>query len=345
MSSDLADRFTTEDGTSPTAPRPLLGPIALGHHPSRREFLLALGVGIVGTACSGGGRKSSSPPVPGSIEALTAGASMLSVLGTGADAAPMNPGTNRFGFVLVNLQNQAIIGGSPEVWLALDEGAKARGPYSATWHPFTAYEKTSDRSPKSALPGDFAADIQVPNAGNWMVAVIVQQGSKKYAGTGVLPVSSGPVLAGLGTKAVSTSTPVATTPSKLAEICTRTPVDHMHYISLDEALRNGKPTVVCFSTPLLCESQLCGPVTDEQILVFEKYGPDRANFIHVEEFLPGPGRKPPAPTLENQSPGFKAWTLQTEPWVFVIDGKGVIQFRSLGPVTAPEIEAALTQVL
>ncbi len=341
MASDSADRVLTQD----PAPLRLLDQVALGHHPSRRQFLLALGVGLVGVACSVASRKSSSSLVPGSIAALTAGASMLSVLGTGADAAPMSPGRNRFGFVLVNLQNQAIIGGSPEVWLALDEKAKAQGPYSATWHPFNAYDKTGDRSPKSPLPGDFAADIDLPNVGNWMVAVTLRQGPKKYAGTGVLPVSSGPVLAGLGTKAVSTPTPVATTPFKLAEICTRTPVDHMHYISLDEALLNGKPTVVCFSTPLLCESQLCGPVTDEQILVFEKFGPDRANFIHVEEFLPGPDRKPPAPTLENQSPGFKEWKLQTEPWVFVIDGKGVIRFRSLGPVTAPEIEAALTPLL
>jgi len=45
--------------------------------------------------------------------------------------------------------------------------------------------------------------------------------------------------------------------------------------------------VVNFGTPLLCESRLCGPVIDEQILVFQKYGPGQANFIHVEEFLPG----------------------------------------------------------
>jgi hypothetical protein len=270
---------------------------------------------------------------------------MLSVLGTGADAPQMNPGKNRFGFALVNLQNQAIVGGTPHVWLARDETSRVAGPFPATWHPFTAYEKTGDRSPASSLPGEFAADVDFPTAGNWIVVVTVQQGSKEFAGTGILPVSSGPVVAGLGTKAISTPTPVATTTSKIAEICTRTPVDRMHYISLDKALRNGKPTVVCFSTPLLCESRLCGPVTDEQILEFEKVGADRANFIHVEEFLPGPDHKPPAATLENRSPAFKAWKLETEPWVFVIDRQGVIRFRSVGPVTAPEIEAALKALL
>jgi hypothetical protein len=231
------------------------------------------------------------------------------------------------------------------VWLARDETSRATGPFTAKWHPFTAYEETGDRSPASPLPGAFAAEVDFPTAGIWKIAATVQQGSRRSAGTGVLPVSSGPIVAGLGTKATSTSTPVATTPAKIAEICTRMPVDRMHYISLDEALRNGKPTVVCFSTPLLCESRLCGPVTDEQILVFETYGPDRVNFIHVEEFLPGPDGKPPAATLETRSPAFKAWRLETEPWVFVIDKQGVIRFRSVGPVTAPEIEVALQPLL
>jgi hypothetical protein len=330
--------------SDPRAAQRLLFQTILRSHTTRRQFLLAMGVGVVGAACTRAIDGSSQTP-PGSIRDLTSGTSKLSLLGTGADAPPMNPGKNRFGFVLVNLQGQVIVGGTPQVWMATDETSRATGPFRATWHPFTAYEKTGDRSPASPLPGEFAVEIDFPTAGNWMVAVTVEQGSKRFAGSGILPISSGPVVAGLGTKAISTSTPVATTTSKIAEICTRTPVDRMHYVSLDKALQNGKPTVVCFSTPLLCESRLCGPVTDEQVLVFEKYGPHRANFIHVEEFLPGPDHKPPGATLEDRSPAFKAWKLETEPWVFVIDRQGVIRFRSVGPVTAPEIESALQSLL
>jgi hypothetical protein len=324
--------------------RDLLSQPVLGAALNRRQFLLAMGVGLLGAACSRGGGASSQAP-PGSIDALTAGTKMLSVLGTGADAIPMNPGKNRFGFVLINLRNQPIVGGAPRVWVAPDNRSRAIGPVAATWHPFTAYEKTGDRSPASPLPGVFAADIDLSTTGNWIVAVTVEQGSTRSAGTGILPISSGPVVAGLGTEAVSTPTPVATATAKIEQICTRTPVDRMHYISLDKALRNAKPSVVCFSTPLLCESRLCGPVTDEQILVFEKLGPDRANFIHVEEFFPGPDRTPPPATLEDRSPPFKAWNLETEPWVIVIDRERKIRFRSVGPVTAPEIEAALQPLL
>src|SRR6266540_3486971 len=125
---------------------------------TRRQFLRAIGVSMVSSTCSRGRGHSNRAP-PGSITGLTLGASMLSVLGTGADAPVMNAGKNRFGFVLVNLQNQAIVGGTPHVWLAPDETSSASGPFPATWHPFTAYEATGDQSPASPLPGEFAADI------------------------------------------------------------------------------------------------------------------------------------------------------------------------------------------
>ena len=152
------------------------------------------------------------------------------------------------------------------------------------------------------------------------------------------------MIAPIGSKAVSVQTPTAP-PSKPREICTRVPPDPMHYVSLDAALRNGKPTVVTFATPLLCESRLCGPVVDEQLLAFQKVGRAKANFIHVEEFLPGPDLKPPAPTLENQSPAFKAWGFTTEPWTIVIDGSGVIRARFEGPVVAGQMEKALEPLL
>jgi hypothetical protein len=165
-------------------------------------------------------------------------------------------------------------------------------------------------------------------------------------GTQAVSVTNQPIPAGIGSHAVDAPTPVATTRRVAEEICTRRPPDPMHYISLSDALMNGLSTVVVFATPLLCESQTCGPVVDEQILVFEKHGPARANFIHVEEFLPGRDRKLPPPTVKNLSPAFKAWNFDTEPWVIVIDRRGVVRAR-LGPgaTAAGQIEAALQPLL
>jgi len=233
------------------------------------------------------------------------------------------------------------------VWAAKDEHSKAVGPFTATWYPLTGYDLTHDTSPRSPLAvGVYSAVVDFPSTGIWTLASQVATGSVRAVDTQAVPVVDAPVVASLGSRAVSVASPVATTTHGLEEICTRKPPDHMHYISLDEALRNGKPTVVSFATPLLCESQMCGPVVDEQILVFERFGRQRANFIHVEEFLPGRDLKPPAATAQNLSPAFKAWGFADEPWVIVIDAKGVIRAR-LGPgaIASPQIEAALQRLL
>lgn len=302
-----------------------------------------MGVGAIGVACRGGGGPRGSAGA-GSIDDLVSGRTKLSVLGTGADGPPMNPGRNRLSFDLVDPQGGLLSGGSPRVWMATKTTSRALGPFPATWHSFTAYDRTHDRSPKSPLPGAYAVSIEFPSAGIWDLAMTLEDGSKRQAGTGLIQITGAPVVAGLGTKAISTPTPVASSLRKLKEICSRTPPDPMHYISLDRALSSRKPTVVVFSTPLLCQSQLCGPVTDEVLLLFESIGARRANFIHVEEFLPGPDLRPLVPS-QDVSPAFKAWRFESEPWVVVIDRGGIIRFRSLGPVTAPEIGSVLQPLL
>ncbi len=310
-----------------------------------------MGLAVVGVACTKakGTAGNPTPPAtgpsgaPGSINALTAGAQQLSLLSTNT---PVNPGKVLFGFDLSTSAGGLVTAGSPQVWIAKDQTSPATGPFQATWHPFTAYTQTGDHSPKSPLPGTYAVVLDVPSTGNWLVAAVavgVANGARA-AGVGALPVTDAKVPAAIGSKAVSVPTPVGTTEAKLKQICTREPPCHLHATSLDAALRNGKPTVVSFATPLLCESQLCGPVVDEQILASQSFG-SKANFIHVEEFLPGPDLKPPAPTLANQSPGFKAWSFSTEPWVVVIDRAGVVRARFEGPVTSPQIEAALQDLL
>jgi hypothetical protein len=79
-------------------------------------------------------------------------------------------------------------------------------------------------------------------------------------------------------------------------------------------------------------------VVDEQLLVFDMLGRSKANFIHLEIY--------PERDIDKPAPLFAAWGLESEPWMFVIDGKGVIRSRlGEGPVVASEIEAALRSVL
>ncbi|HEX9375631.1 MAG TPA: hypothetical protein VGB19_05250 [Actinomycetota bacterium] len=308
---------------------------------SRRFIASVLAVGVIATACTSGkgpGASSKPPPNPNSIRALREGATEISLLG-GVGERPVDAiqtGKSFFIFDLAPGPGQIIQGGQPKLYLARGENSDVRGPFTATWSPFTGYEKTGDTSPKSLIPGVYWTQVDVPSPGVWTVAVTAENDGGPVIGV-AHAYAKDDVVAAVGSKALSVKTPVATTPEQAAKIDTRVPPSPMHYISLDEALANGKPTVVSFATPLLCESRLCGPVVDEQLLVFRKVGADRANFIHVEEF---PDRDPTKP-----APAFTAWGFRTEPWVIVIDSKGIIRARFEGPATAQMIETALDPLL
>jgi hypothetical protein len=311
---------------------------------SRRSILVGLALALLAGACSSSKPTPVIPtaPPPGSILERVQGASQISLIQAQSE---LTTGKNLFSFGLGTQSGQLIEGGLPQVWAAPNTHSRALGPFPATFYRFTADQQFKDKAPKSPLTGFYAAELNLPTAGNWDVAAIATVGSQKLVGTGLMKVVTEPAAAAVGSKAISVKTPVGTTEASLRQIDTRDPPSTMHYISLDQALKNGKPTVVVFSTPLLCTSRMCGPVTDEVYAVFFKVGKQRANFIHVEEFLPGPSLQPPAATEANQSPGFKAWHLLTEPWTFVIDRHGVIRARFEGPVVASEIEAALNPLL
>jgi hypothetical protein len=305
--------------------------------PVRRAFTLVL-IGLLAVSCSGGQKN----PLK-SLKFVSdwgKGDPTLKVVGLGPGSVgssddPLPTGWSVVSFQIMDASGKPIEGGQPYVHTAKADWVLPLGPFGATWTPFTGYDKTGDTSPKSSATGIYWARIQIANPGPWYVVVTSPTGLK--GGTAKIPVvASDSAVAPVGSKAVSVKTPVATTKADLAKVCTRQPPDPMHSISLDAALKNGKPTVAVFSSPGKSESKLGSQVTDEVMLVDQKYGPDKANFVHVEEFPPGS----PSPSL-----AFKAWGLTTEPWVFVIDGKGVIRGRFAGAATAPMIEKSLKRLL
>jgi hypothetical protein len=307
------------------------------------RFLFALvAFSLLAASCGGSGsppRQACDPAAQRTcIDSLAAGATHLSML---AAQSRIPSGRSLFTFGLTTDQGGLLTGGSPEVWIAGSARSRPVGPFKASYYQFTP--DPDDHSPRSPLTGFYAAEVEVPSAGKWVFAAIANINGSRFVATNPVGIASpDAVPAAVGSKAISVATPVATTLAKLKEICTRQPPDHMHYISLEKALANGKPTVVTFATPLLCESMLCGPVVDEQLRVFEKVGPRAANFIHVEEFPPGPDNTPDTSTLPTY---WVKWGFTTEPWTIVIDKEGVIRARFEGPVTAALIEQALEPLL
>jgi hypothetical protein len=302
-----------------------------------RALIGSIAIVLLATSCGSGGTASSPPTAPaGSIAALQQGAVKFDLLTAQSEVAAGN-GLFTFGLV-ESASGNLLTGGAPQVWLGRDAASQALGPFTASFHEFVAYKEFPNSAPRSALTGFYTASVDVPESGRWTFAAVADMGGRRLVGAAPVQVVDGAsVAAAVGTKALSVATPVATTEEEARAICTREPPDPMHYISLDEALANGKPTVVNFGTPALCESMMCGPVVDEVLAVFTEVGKERANFIHVELY--------PEHDLSKPAPSFVEYGFESEPWVLVIDRDGIIRARFEGPVVASQIEEALTPLL
>jgi len=312
---------------------------------SRRDLFrqAALGAGALGlsallAACGkdrAGPPAAGPAPAPGSIGTVGGAAAQLSLLGA---QSQLQTGKRLYTFGLSTPDNRLVTGGRPEVWTARDETSKAVGPFPAEWFTMDAYDKTGDKSPRSELKGFYGAEVDFPAAGNWLVAATIDAGGgQRGVARGAVPVA-GEVPGAVGSKALTAPTPVATGKAALAKVCTRTPPCDLHAVSLDRALASGKPTVVCFSTPLFCSSRMCGPVVDELLVLADKLRPGRANLIHVEIY---PDQKVPDKPVR----AFTEWGFQSEPWTIVVDRKGIVRARFEGPLTSAQVEDALRPLL
>jgi hypothetical protein len=140
-----------------------------------------------------------------------------------------------------------------------------------------------------------------------------------------------------GTQAPRSHNLIASDVSDLRQIDTSDPPDpRLHQVRIADAIAQGRPQVIVFATPKFCTSRVCGPVVDIVRTLLPTYGA-RVVFTHQEIWQDAATHK--------FFPTITEWNLQSEPWIFVIDGKGVIRARFEGLTTAREIEAALQQLL
>jgi hypothetical protein len=96
----------------------------------------------------------------------------------------------------------------------------------------------------------------------------------------------------------------------------------------------GQPSVVAFATSAFCHSRVCGPVLE--VVKEVKAGHPDVAFIHIEPF-----ENLTDPEHLRDSPFAAEWNLPNEPWVFVIDGAGVVRAAFEGPLTVDELEEAV----
>ncbi|MGH2978005.1 MAG: hypothetical protein ACRDLQ_00020 [Solirubrobacterales bacterium] len=254
----------------------------------------------------------------------------------------LEPGENRFGFALFDRGNRQI--GDLEVALYFARGIDetAHGPFDAHYDRIEVEpefrSRNSSEDPDSARSVYLAA-VDFPRTGTYVVSAVTELNGRLVAASPAqVRVGHARNVPGVGDRAVRVHTPtVESVGGDIEQIETRVPPDSMHEVDLAAALDRGRPVALLFSTPALCQSRVCGPVTDVAEQVKSEFE-DEVDFIHMEFFEDND----PSKGLRSQ---VRAWGLETEPWVFTIDGDGIVAARIEGAFSADELRGAVRRAL
>ena len=256
----------------------------------------------------------------------------------GAATGTFTPGTRRLAFGL-NTSSGAFIYAPTALYLARSPNSRAEGPFLAPADPMLV--ATPYRSKQYAGPGGiqaiYAAQVPVRDKGTYAVLALTRTASGLIGSPGEIAVAASSPIPDVGQRppAIATDTP-ASVHGNLALLTTRVPPDDMHATSFNQAL-GKRPVALLFSTPQLCISKVCGPVTDIAVQLERQFG-GRIAFIHEEVYVnnqPNQGLRPQ----------LKAFHLETEPWLFTVDRHGVIVARLEGAFGVNEFTQALEAAL
>jgi hypothetical protein len=187
------------------------------------------------------------------------------------------------------------------------------------------------------VQGIYVAQVAFGHSGTWGLEVLAQSGNAVESARLSVNALAASLTPMVGTPAPRSRNRIASDVSELQQIDSSEPPDpRLHRTRIADAIAQGKPQVIVFATPKYCTSRVCGPVVDVVRTLIPAYG-DRVAFIHEEIWESG--------SLQKFSATVEEWNLRSEPWIFVVDGKGMVRARFEGLTTRRELEAALRLVL
>lgn len=108
----------------------------------------------------------------------------------------------------------------------------------------------------------------------------------------------------------------------------------MHAVSFNQVL-GKRPIALLFSTPALCTSRVCGPVSD--IMVELQHRSRAKSRSSTQRY----SRRQPA--TQRTTPTDEGFHLETEPWLFTINAKGIIAARLEGALGINDARRALEE--
>jgi hypothetical protein len=281
---------------------------------SRRNFLGLAGGAILLAAC--GSDDSSGDAASGTLDHEH-----------GEELTDVSPGVvssdlyatdtpQRLGFVLV----------AKEGFASQGPARVAVAPDGTT--PTNFVDTTLHEAGLPARRGVYVADVVFDREGIWQ-GVCERDGENLPFAIQVKAEADAPTI---GVAAPTAVSPTVANPLDVDPICTRDPLCPLHDQSLDSVIGKGRPVAVLFATPARCTTQYCGPVLDSLLPLVDTYR-DRVDIVHVDIYKN-------LRTIET-SPTVTAWALPSEPWLFGVDGTGVITARLDGAFGQDEMRTVL----
>jgi len=234
----------------------------------------------------------------------------------------------------------AKVGKGPLGRLSAELSNPAQGPYPAKVESLETEpafrSKTTADDPDAALV-IYTTKIDFPSNGEWRIGALIKDGDKMTAT--LLPsavVGQCKDIPRVGQRPPDIHTPTRqSVGGDLSKLTTRIPPETMNKVDFHDVL-GKKPIVLLFATPQFCESRTCGPVVDVAAQVQRDFG-DKAEFIHMEIYNDNDPSKGVRPQV-------RAFHLPSEPWLFVIDRRGVIRTSIAGAFNVQELTEAVKAV-
>jgi hypothetical protein len=253
----------------------------------------------------------------------------------GLATSDLVPGKNRLAFGLLDPKTNGFIYGKSAVYVAPSPDAVAAGPYPAPADGISVAPqfRSKTNANTAGVRAIYSTTAQFTKPGRYFVLVVTKQGQGMTGAVTQIGVARSSRIPKVGERPpkVDTDT-VASAGGDISKVDTRQPHDTMHTVNLRDVV-GKRPVALLFATPQLCQSRVCGPVTDIEVAMQKTYG-NRIAFIHQEVYVDNDLKKGLRPSL-------LAFNLRTEPWLFTFDRKGRIAARLEGAFGVNAFKQAL----
>ena len=302
-----------------------------------RLLVLAALVCLLAACSSGSGDRPSSPAtlegarLPAWVkEALAsrAGPDVAATMGSSDFAV----GENRVVFLIVRNDGSLVRARRAIVELATAEGHPTRVEAALETLGVHEHGQQTEAQGHLDVTNVYVAHTRAPEPGRYWF--VVDPAGEQIQAVGTIDVAERTITPPVGAKAPASDNPILADGPARSITTARPPDTELLRHSIADSLRAHVPFVAVFATPAFCQSRVCGPTVEVVEKVARRFAGSGVRFIHVEIYTDNDPQK-------GYNRWVRQWNLPTEPWVFVVDGTGVIRAKFEGAVSVEELEAAV----